>query len=407
MNLSEHVGSKGAVAGIGSRRLTFASSKRQMYFACCIVFAGFKEHSGGADLSDTSHELGARIAYDAMCLLDPSLPPGEYSRVMSIFLPWAGFNGRKEGPSAGYLVHCPPEAMNLTAPFHPGWQHLTEPARKMMSRNMLQVLSEDLRSPVKFVMCETPDGAFTASMTSSKTGGTGQAIRIADKYGVPVYNLQHPAHREKVDKWIENYDRRIIEAFGVSPVKLVDDFLANHKGISRHVEGDLVEMARGGQVDVIIHGCDCFHSYDSPVAQHIARSFPAAYEADLTTRRGDKSKLGSYSVAKIMIEGREITIVNAYTQLKSGSGEMLHVDYEAVRKAFRKIKKEFGNLRFAIPRIGAGAENGCWVTLSNIIAVEMERKNLTLVDFPEGYDLKLEKSPVKKVAQSSQYGLDF
>ncbi|MDU8351415.1 hypothetical protein RYA05_05890 [Pseudomonas syringae pv. actinidiae] len=407
MQLNEFIGSKGAVAGIGSRRLTHASSKRQMYFACCIVFAGYKEHSGGADLSDTSHEVGAKIAYDAMCQLDPALIPGEYSRVMQIFLPWAGFNGRKAGVREGYVVHCPPEALSVTQPFHPGWSHLSEAAQKMMSRNAMQILDLDLQTPVRFVMCETPDGAYTAKMTSSKTGGTGQAIRIADHYNVPVYNLQHPEHRAKVDGWIATYDQKIQSAFGVSPIALVDEFLANHKGIAKSIEGDLVEMANSGEVDVIIHGVDCFHSFSSPVARHIAQAFPEALEADRQTKSGDKKKLGTYSFAKVSVGDRQVVIVNAYTQLKSGSGDELYVDYESVRKVFRQIKKDFNGYRFAIPRIGAGAENGCWVTLSNIISCEMERKDLTLVDFPEGFDFKLNPVIDSVRPKSPQLGMDF
>ena len=34
------------------------------------------------------------------------------------------------------------------------------------------------------------------------TGGTGQAIRIAAAYRVPVYNLQHPEVREVVEALI-------------------------------------------------------------------------------------------------------------------------------------------------------------------------------------------------------------
>jgi hypothetical protein len=43
------------------------------------------------------------------------------------------------------------------------------------------VLGHDLRSPSRFVVCWTADGRAT--------GGTGQAIRIAEAYAVPVFNF--------------------------------------------------------------------------------------------------------------------------------------------------------------------------------------------------------------------------
>ncbi len=65
-----------------------------------------------------------------------------------------------------------------------------------MARNCYQVLGEDLSTPVDFVVCWTPDGA--ESETSRKTGGTGQAIRIAADLGIRVYNLKNRKSREEI-----------------------------------------------------------------------------------------------------------------------------------------------------------------------------------------------------------------
>jgi hypothetical protein len=50
-----------------------------------------------------------------------------------------------------------------------------------MARNCQQVLGQNLNLPVDFVVCWTKDGG--------KTGGTGQALRIADDLNIPIYNL--------------------------------------------------------------------------------------------------------------------------------------------------------------------------------------------------------------------------
>lgn len=62
-------------------------------------------------------------------------------------------------------------------------------AQALMVRNIFQVLGEDLNTHSLWVLCWTPDGAETK--TSSATGGTGQAIRVANEYGVPVFNIYH------------------------------------------------------------------------------------------------------------------------------------------------------------------------------------------------------------------------
>jgi hypothetical protein len=59
------------------------------------------------------------------------------------------------------------------------------------------------------------------------------------------------------------------------------------------------------------------------------------------------------------------------------------IDYDALRKAFKEIKKQFGgqNLKFGIPQIGAGLALGDWNVIAKIIDEEMEGENVTLVLF--------------------------
>lgn len=52
-----------------------------------------------------------------------------------------------------------------------------------MRRNGCQVLGLELDKPSNMVICYTPDGL--------PSGGTGQAIRIAESYRIPVINLFH------------------------------------------------------------------------------------------------------------------------------------------------------------------------------------------------------------------------
>jgi hypothetical protein len=96
------------------------------------------------------------------------------------------------------------EAQKIAALTHPAWNHCNSFVRKLHTRNVFQVLGLNLRTPSECVICWTPDGAITEQDCSIKTGGTGTAIRIASKYGIPVYNLQRRGDRERlIEKLVE------------------------------------------------------------------------------------------------------------------------------------------------------------------------------------------------------------
>jgi len=146
------------------------------------------------------------------------------------------------------------------------------------------------------------------------------------------------------------------------------------------VEGDLLTLAAAGQFDVIIHGCNCQNTMGAGIAKSIKQKFPAAYAADLATEKGSRSKLGSYSWAKVDCNGHELTIVNAYTQFRwRGSG--VKVDYDAIRLVFSAINSDFDGNRIAYPVIGAGLAGGDWNIISKIIGEELSGQDHTLVKY--------------------------
>jgi hypothetical protein len=133
-----------------------------------LASLGYTCNSGGADGADTAFEWGAVIN-------------------RQIFLPWDGFNKRNIEPliklhgEGSYIV--PPFNPDLVRKYHPKPDALSDAGWKFMSRNSYQVLGSDLKSPVDFVLCWTKDG--------KASGGTGQAIRIATHYKIPVFNLKN------------------------------------------------------------------------------------------------------------------------------------------------------------------------------------------------------------------------
>lgn len=144
--------------------------------------------------------------------------------------------------------------------------------------------------------------------------------------------------------------------------------------------GDLIALFKEGRFDVIVHGCNCFCTMGAGIAKAIKKEFPAAFAADAATAPGERAKLGTYSVAKISIDGKEAYIVNAYTQF-DWRGQGVKADYDALRSVFTRIRDEFPTARVGYPLIGAGLARGDWGRISGIIDEALAGMDHTLVRF--------------------------
>jgi O-acetyl-ADP-ribose deacetylase (regulator of RNase III) len=145
-------------------------------------------------------------------------------------------------------------------------------------------------------------------------------------------------------------------------------------------KGDLVQKAKAGEFDVIVHGCNCFCQMGAGIAKTIKQVFPAAYQADLTTVAGDKAKLGQYTVARVDVQGQVLAIVNAYTQYEwQGTGRK--ADYDAIRQVFRQVKQEFSGKRIGYPALGAGLAGGEWSVIGAIIDEELAGENHVFIEW--------------------------
>ena len=104
-----------------------------------------------------------------------------------------------------FLAHdSTAEAEAVAAQFHPVWNKLQPYFKQLHGRNSFQVLGHDLVSPSAYVICWTPDGAIFHAERTIKTGGTGTAISIASAHGIPVFNLQRPDHRARLEKFVRS-----------------------------------------------------------------------------------------------------------------------------------------------------------------------------------------------------------
>jgi len=153
------------------------------------------------------------------------------------------------------------------------------------------------------------------------------------------------------------------------------------------IQGDLLHLAKDGEFDVIIHGCNIYNTMGGGIAAQIKKEFPLAELADKQTLRGDRTKLGTYTKSSTITEKGRVTVVNAYTQGKywftrdeKDSGQLpVLADYEAIENVFKQIKKDFSGKRIGYPMIGAGLAGGDWTVISKIINKELEGEDHTLV----------------------------
>lgn len=155
-------------AGIGSRRTPEEVLQRMRSLARQLAQLGYVLRSGAADGADAAFESGCAAAGGAM----------------EIWLPWRGFNGHADTGLYPSKAHA-----DLAKTVHPAWERLSRGPQALHSRNVGQVLGADCATPVEFVLCWTPEGCQAESERTRDTGGTGTAIVLADRRGIPVFNL--------------------------------------------------------------------------------------------------------------------------------------------------------------------------------------------------------------------------
>lgn len=125
-------------------------------------------------------------------------------------------------------------------------------------------------------------------------------------------------------------------------------------------------LAPPKDVNVLVHGCNCFHKMESGVAKVLKNQWPIIAEMDKTmTAYGDKEKLGSILAVEI---SPQLTIINAYTQYEYGT-DTPKIDYAAFEKAMNLVYDNFSAPWFtiAMPKIGAGLAGGDWNILEGIL----------------------------------------
>lgn len=158
-------------AGVGSRKTTQDVCTTMSELSYNLRINGWWLRSGGAQGADEAFESNA----------------GEHKEIFT-----ANSN-------------IPDKAFEIAKEIHPAWYHCSPYAKRLHARNMMQILGQNLDSPVEFVVCWTPDGCESVTMRTFSTGGTGQAIALADELDIPIFNLKNVGRHDELIKFLEKY----------------------------------------------------------------------------------------------------------------------------------------------------------------------------------------------------------
>lgn len=186
IELDLHTGPSRVYAGIGSRETPSDVLELMERFAEHAARLGWTLRTGRANGADTAFENGARRG----------------GGKIETFLPWPSFGI----PLPATLSRPTPAAYRVSAAYHPAWARLSGAAKSQHARNAHIVLGTSLQAPAAFVLCWTRDGAQSTLECGYGTGGTGQGIRIADAYDVPVFSLARTDVLEAAERLLPTPD---------------------------------------------------------------------------------------------------------------------------------------------------------------------------------------------------------
>lgn len=184
-------------AGIGSRETPDIILKGMRNFAKYMAELGHTVSTGGAKGADSAFIDGAM----------------QGNGVIQNYLPFPGYNG--------YRTNLMPydqskKVMDLAKKYHPAWNRCSPTARLMHARNCNIILGTHLAQPVDFIVCWTPDGLIT--------GGTGQALRLAKDYNIPVCNLGKAKTNEEAFEMLQTLKEDIDHGLATIETSLTGDF---------------------------------------------------------------------------------------------------------------------------------------------------------------------------------------
>ncbi len=110
-------------------------------------------------------------------------------------------------------------------------------------------------------------------------------------------------------------------------------------------------------INILIHSCNCFNTMGAGIAKDIKLKYPRAYQADCLTVRGDKRKLGQFSVA-LAGPDQPFTICNIYSQHRYGRDKQ-YVELDKFLECLENVSSWVKKMNILNPVIGINYKISC------------------------------------------------
>ena len=169
----------------------------------------------------------------------------------------------------------------------------------------------------------------------------------------------------------------------------------------------LCEKSCETHTTILMHGCYCFNVMGAGIALQIAHRYPAVYQKDCDTIKGDIQKLGTHNGTVIDLKkAYPLLICNLYTQYGFGSKgikgriqienhdrvtvrkytkhddpTLPQIDLTALDLCLRNVLLHYGKRsnHFVMPQIGCGFGGQSWDNVGPIVERAFAEETLTVV----------------------------
>ncbi len=160
-----------------------------------MIFCGIGSRETPKEILDEMTKFGKWVKSEKHFLRSGHAPGADWAFEQGsqdrciVYLPWDNFCSENESLAHKIVIIKQKDYDLITNTYHPSFSHLSSTVRKLMNRNACQVLGLNLNSYSNLVICWTKDGG--------PTGGTGQAMRIAESYKIPIFNMYFEKYNTK------------------------------------------------------------------------------------------------------------------------------------------------------------------------------------------------------------------
>ena len=181
-------------AGVGSRNTPPAVIELMNLIGKSFASRKFKLRTGDAAGADTAFTQGALS----------KLSPEEAVQLIEAYVPYSKVPTKpyERRPDLSVL----PALRKIFLETHPKPDALQGYGRELMERNALQVLGPKLNDPIDFLV-----GALKPKHLQRGTwdvGGTGQAYRLANREGIPIFDVSPTTGEGNLRAALKQYEKR-------------------------------------------------------------------------------------------------------------------------------------------------------------------------------------------------------